>query len=593
MDSRILRDSRLLDKKYWQFFVPTILMAMTTTMSIVVDSIIVGNMLGSAALAAVNLVLPVMMVYVSVAVLLGLGAATAISIAFGKRQEQYARELFTSAIVAMLVVSGLLVAGQAVFLDQITALLTRDASLAPLVRAYLHVLIYGAPVIIVPLGLVYCLRADGWVRMASAMLIAANVINLILDLVYMGPLNMGIAGSSLATVSGYTAGAFLLPAYAFGRERNLGLVLSVCARPLLIAKHLRTIVSTGAPAAMSTVLTTIKLLAINTIVMHVAGKSGMIAFSVCLSCLSFISMFISGAAQAMTPIAGFLFGEGDYLGVRFVVRRAVWVLLLAVSAAVLLLEAFPETVLWLFGIRDAEIMAAGVPAVRLFAISLPGTSFSYLAMYYYMTIGRKKLSTAISIVQGLLVVVPVAYLLSAILGVNGVWIAFSLAELSTMLLIVVWYKRLKARAPGKYLSILLLDHERFGDQKVFEASGAGTPEDADVLLRNITDFMDQSGLKAETVRRLQAGIREMVLNIVHHAYSGHKRGVLDIRILCDRDTVRVCLRDSGKQFNPKARMAELDTDGCGLGRVKSAVTVVDYSRIIGFNNTTLIFEQEQ
>ncbi len=584
------RNSRLLDKKYWEFFLPTILMAMTTTMSIVVDSIIVGNMLGAGALAAVNLVLPVMMVYVSVAVLLGLGAATVISVAFGKRREQYAREVFTAAVVGMLGVSVLLVIGQAVFLDALAELLTQSSTLTPLVRDYLHVLIYGAPVIVVPLGLVYCLRADGWVRMASAMLIAANVINLILDLAYMGPLHMGIAGSSLATVSGYTAGAFFLLAYGRAGERNLGFAPAVLTRPGLLLRHMKTIIATGFPAAMGSVLTTIKLLAINSIVMHVAGKSGMVAFSVCISCLSFISMFITGAAQAMTPIAGFLYGEGDYQGVRFVVRRAAVVLLAAVSASVVFLEAFPETVLWLFGIRAADILAQGAPAVRLFTVSLLGTGFSFLAMFYYMTIGQTKLSTAIPIVQGVAVVIPAAYLLSRVMGVNGVWIAFSLAELATMLLIVAWYQWLKARTPGKYDSILLLDHGRFGRQKVFEATGGNHPDDAGAVLQNISEFLNAAEVSGNTAQNLRSGVKEMVLNIVQHAYPEKKPGFFDIRILCNKDAIRVCLRDSGKQFNPEAYMADLDAGDSGLGRVKSAAAAVEYSRIIGFNNTTLVFE---
>ena len=193
MDYTKSRNSKLLDRKYWDFFVPTILMAMSTTMSIVVDSIIVGNMLGASALAAVNLVLPVMMAYVSVAALLGLGGATVISVAFGQRQGSYANEIFAATIAGMLASSLVLVVGQAMCLDWITGLLTQDATLRPLVRDFLHVLIYGAPVIIATLGLVYCLRADGWVKMASATLITANAVNLALDMVYMGPLKMGIA----------------------------------------------------------------------------------------------------------------------------------------------------------------------------------------------------------------------------------------------------------------------------------------------------------------------------------------------------------------------------------------------------------------
>ena len=583
------RTSSLLDRKYREFFIPTILMAMTTTMSIVVDSIIVGNMLSEDALAAVNLVAPVIMVYTSVAVLLGFGAATVISVSFGKRQTEYANEIFTAAVMGMLVVSILLTLVQAWDLDAMTGLLTREATLAPLVRDYLHVLVYGSPVIIVPLGLVYCLRADGSVKLASAMLIVSNLVNLALDLVYMGPLEMGIAGSSLATVSGYAAGAVLLFAYASSKERNLQFSRAVLFRCRDMMNHIRTIAVTGSPAAMSSILFTVKILAINTMVQHVAGKTGMIAFSVCLSCLSFVSMFISGAAQAMTPIVGFLYGEGDYAGVRFVVKRAVQVLFVSGIGVVALLEGFPGTVLHLFGVRDAAVIAAGIPAVRLFALSLAGTCYTFLAMYYYMTIGRRGLSTAISIVQGVAVLIPAAYILSRILGPEGIWIAFSLAEIATLVMIFCWFRYLQHQEPGRYADILLLEPDKKPGKKRFEATCSNTDQEAQELMEQLSLFLNDLGLGGTRETAIHASVREMISNVVRHGYPKGERGFVDIRMLDTGDRITVTLRDGGVGFNTKAGMEKTDHADSGLGLVGSAGAGVEYSRIIGFNTTTLTF----
>ena len=593
MDVLYPRTSSLLDKKYREFFIPTILMAMTTTMSIVVDSIIVGNMLGEDALAAVNLVAPVIMVYNSVAVLLGFGAATVISVSFGKRQTVYANEIFTASVMGMLVVSTLLTAGQAWDLDAMTSLLTREPTLAPLVRDYLNVLVYGSPFIIVPLGLVYCLRADGSVKLASAMLIVSNLVNLALDLVYMGPLEMGIAGSSLATVSGYIVGAMLLFVYASSKERNLRFSKAVLFRCKNIVSLLRTIAVTGSPAAMSSILFTIKILAINTMVQHVAGKTGMVAFAVCLSCLSFVSMFISGAAQAMTPIVGFLYGEGDYAGVRFVIKRAAQVLFISGVGVVALLEGFPGTVLHLFGVREAAVIAAGIPAVRIFALSLAGTCYTFLAMYYYMTIGRRDLSTAISIVQGVAVLIPAAYLFSRILGPNGIWIAFSLAEIATLVMIFCWYRHMQHKEPGRYADILLLDTNRTSGEKRFEATCSNNDQEAQDIMEQISRFLNDLGLHKTREAAIHASVREMISNVVRHGYPDGRRGFVDIRMLDTKDRITVTLRDGGIGFNPKERMEDPAHARSGLGRVKSGAARVEYSRIIGFNTTTLTFMNGQ
>ena len=583
------RHSGLLDRKYREFFIPTILMAMTTTMSIVVDSIIVGNMLGADALAAVNLALPVMMVYTSVAVMLGFGAATIISVSFGKRQTGYAGEIFSSAIVGMLAISLLLVIGQSLYLESITNILTKEPSLRALVYDFLEELVYGAPLIILPLGLVYSLRADGWVKMASAMLITSNLVNLALDLLYIGPLGMGISGSSLATVSGYAVGGLFFFAYAKSSERNLGFDMSICMHPGRLLKNLKEIAVTGAPAALSSILITIKILAINIMVQDVAGKTGVIAFSVCLSCLSFASMFISGAAQAMTPIVGVLYGEKDYQGVRFVVKRAAQVLLISGLVVVLLLELFPGTVLHLFGVRAAEVLAEGIPAVRIFAVSLIGTCFSFLAMFYYMTIGRKRISTAISIVQGVAILVPSAYVLSKIMGVSGIWVSFSLAEAGTMLMVYGCYQRMKRNTPGKYDSILLLDKGIGTGDNVFEATGTDDEESVEGIMERLSLFLKEIELQETVAADIRDSVREMLSNVVRHAYPGSRKGFVDVRINdCDGRLI-VNLRDSGLQFDPQTVMPENTGNKSGLGLVKDRTNSVEYSRIIGFNNTTLTF----
>ena len=224
---------------------------------------------------------------------------------------------------------------------------------------------------------------------------------------------------------------------------------------------------------------------------------------------------------------------------------------MAVSGSVILLEAVPGTVLYLFGVRAAEIIAQGIPAIRIFAISLLGTSFSFLAMFYYMTIGHKKLSTAISIVQGLVVVVPAAYILSKLIGENGVWMSFSLAEIATMVLVWAWYRRLKAAEPGKYESILLLDKGRLAQEKSFEATAGNNSDEAAGVLRDISEFIDEAGLGAQAAQNLNLGVGEMVNNIVNHAYPGGKQGLMDVRVLYGQGAVKVCLRDSGSEVQPQ------------------------------------------
>ncbi len=594
MDLGYSRHSGLLDQKYRELLVPTVMTAMATSMSIVIDGIIVGNLLGANALAAVNLVTPVLMLYTTLAVLFGMGAATAIAVAKGRRQDSYANDIFTISVAAMLVTGLILMFLQMLFLDEISRLLTSEAVLLPLVREFLQVFIYGTPVLVLIPGMVYCLRIDGKVKLASYILITANLANLGLDLVYIGLLGMGISGASLATISGYAIGAGLLLVYVFANDRTLIINSQLLSQPLLALKQAWQVMVTGSPGAFSSLLLTLKLLLINTIVLSVAGSSGMVAFSVCISCLSLISMFISGSAQAMTPIAGAMYGEKDYPGIRFVFKRALQVLLVASLAIILFLEISPETVLALFGVRDTADMAVGIPAIRLFAISLPGTSISYIMLYYYMTTEKKTIANAISVVQGFAVVVPAAYILSRLMGAAGVWLAFILAELVTLAMILVYYLYLQKKSGGRYHDLLLLDTESISNCRMLDMTISNSIDEAVGVSEKIIAFLGQSGVEARLCNKVGVAIEEMAVNIAKYGYQAGNKNYIDIRLKILPEEIVIVLRDDGGFFNPTQYLSREKEEEPykmgGIELVRAIAQKVEYSRVLGFNNTMITIQ---
>ncbi|MGL1930219.1 MAG: MATE family efflux transporter [Desulfotalea sp.] len=574
MSVNFSRNSKLLDSKYLEFFIPTVLTAMTTTMSIVVDSIIVGNIVGESGLAAVNLVMPLMMAYVSLAVCLGMGGATIISIAKGRLDGAKANNVFTVALLSMIFFSISLMLLQLAFMDEITNLLTTNPQLNPLVKDYIHYFICGTPFIVVTSGMVFCLRTDGWVKYASVILIVANVVNLVLDLVYMGYFKMGIAGSSLATTSGYGVGFLILSVYFFSKNKNLHLNLDYLIRPLKVLKETKKIAIAGAPATMSTVLMTIKLICLNTIILSIAGKSGVVAFSVCLSCLSLISMFIAGAAQTMMPIIGVLFGAKDIKGIAFIVKKAVIILLSANLIAVLLLECFPELVLGLFGVNNSADLAIGVPAVRIFALSLIGTSITYLSMYYYMTIGKKIIATTISICQGFLVVVPSAFILSKLIGVEGVWVSFIIAEIATIFVITLNYLWEKSKN-NKYQNILLLEKE----DALIDFTIPSDFTDLKTLSSHLSDFLQENNISTDIHGNINDIINKIVSSIKTNSYI-NKSSVIDIIVKLNAQRITLIFRDNGTSHNHEDTIKTKN-------QADDFNWKIEQSKVLGFNETII------
>ena len=434
------RKGYIVGQQFIKFFIPTIMMTMALSMSIVIDGMIVGNILGPEALAAVNLVLPVTLIFNSLYVLFGVGGSALYSVALGRREKERAQQFFTVALAAMLAASLLVMFGGLFLCGGIAKALTGNApDLTELVYDYLRIVMPAAPLLIVVPGLVYFIRSSGNVRTASAALITANVVNLVLDLVYIGGLDMGIKGAALATGTGYFTGLLIALYGAFHCET---LKLSAVSAGDAV-KLLGETASTGLPNTINTVLNFFRLTCINVIVMMYLGSSGVTAFSVCTSCLSIVSMFVGGSAQTMGPLLGTLYGEGDTKGVRFTVKKAAWITGISTLALLAVFEVFPGQITGMFGVSDAGQTAIAVEALRIYAWNLPVMGILFVAMCVYPILGFKKLSSFIASLEGFLIVVPAAWLLARLIGPAGIWAAFPAGEFGTLLILFLVTGRIR------------------------------------------------------------------------------------------------------------------------------------------------------
>lgn len=578
------RNGQLVRRVFKKYFLPTIMMSMALSMGVIIDGIIVGNALGSDALAAVNLVLPVTLGFSMIYALFGIGGSVLASIAQGQRENHRADVLFTLSILLMLAVSLVFLLAGSAYLDKLVQLLAGSSSLQTLVGAFLGILIYGAPLLIVVPGITYFVRSDGRPHLASAVLIIANVVNLILDLIFILGFNMDIRGAALATVVGYAAGLLVLGVYFLDQGRNLHFSLINLKDLKITAK----IVVCGIPSAVGSGLLFVKILCINAIVLLTLGPSGMVTFSVCLSCLSLVSMFIGGAAQTMMPIVGTLYGEKDQAGVRFTVNRALQVVMASCIFLVVIFELFPGAVLYLFGIRDAAEFQLGIQAIRIFALSLIGTGFSFLMMYYFQIIQRSVFSTAIAVVQGVAVVVPGAFLLSSRWGSFGIWISFLIAEICTFLLIWGVTAVLSKRSGGSLEGIFLLETSKEAEP-LLDVTIANEKNEAVGLSEKVVQFCIRHKIDDKTARQVGLAVEEMAVNTIEHGYKKDKKTYIDISIRINEEEVIIGLRDDGLPFDPTMyQPEEKNTYSCsGIMLVKAIAKSVDYSRLIGLNSVII------
>ena len=202
--------------------------------------------------------------------------------ALGRKEYDRARYIFTQSTLGSLVVGVLFTVVGVLFTDHIASILCQNEQLHGMVSDYLNVVLLGAPAYMLMWGISTMISVDGSPRLASLAIIIDNIVNLLLDIVFIEYLDMGVAGSSLATVVGHVVGIAIMLLHFRSRSRSRVLSLSFKGGRL---KEWRGIISQGAPLAVASVCLTLLLFTSNKIVLGAVGREGIFVFSVSMNLL--------------------------------------------------------------------------------------------------------------------------------------------------------------------------------------------------------------------------------------------------------------------------------------------------------------------
>ncbi|MGN1457536.1 MAG: MATE family efflux transporter [Acutalibacteraceae bacterium] len=579
MNENVLkRNSTTINRKYTEYFLPTVLTAMATNIAFIIDSIIAGNILGKNALSAISLLSPVAQLYFSLTIMFGLGASSIIAVAKGKNDNKKANRIFTSAFVAVAILCVVLIGVQLAFADGICTLLTKDSVLHSMLYDYYIPFIIGTPLNLILLCSIYFIRTDNRPKFASNIIIISSAVNLIMDYVFMGVLNMGIGGSAWATVAGNFVGFVIMITHFISKKSTLHFDFSILKTPKEFFSILANLVTVGLSGALGTMLITVKMFFLNFLIQSVGGSDAMASYSICSSSQIFMSMFITGAAQTMIPIIGVCLGEKDYDGIRYAFRRAAKILAISSGVIMLFICVAPEPVIRLFGITAENDILNAIPAMRINALSFPPLAFSFLLLYYYMATQRKAISTTIAVLNGIVILIPSALILSQLFGITGVWISFVVAQVGTLIAVYIITLVLRKKSKGKYNSFYLIPSS---NNEIISLSFKGTKENASGVSLYLTSFLTSHGVEKNKANRIAVAVEGISADLAQRTEKT-KKADIDIRVIIDKDETIISIRENGKPFDYTFTQKDEGTIS-DIKVVRSISKSVEYSNVLGFN----------
>lgn len=416
--------------KLFRFTLPSILMMVLTSIYCVVDGYFVSNFAGKTAFAALNLIMPFVMILGGTGFMVGTGGTALVAKVLGMGDRQRANRYFSMLIYFTLLSGALLSILGVVFTPQVAAFLGASADM-------MHdCVLYGR--IINGFTMLYMLQnvfqsffvAAEKPGLGLAVTTAAGITNMVLDALFVGVFRWGVAGAAVATGLSQCIGG-LFPLIYFLRPNSSLLRLTAAKleiNPLLQA------CGNGASELMSNISGSLVGMIYNFQLMKYIGENGISAYGVLMYVqLFFIAVFI-GYSIGCAPVVSYHYGAGNSAELKSILKKSALLMSifgLAMCAAAYLLAA---PLARLFVGYDAELFDLTAHAFRLYSLSFLLAGLNIFASSFFTALNNGAVSAAISFLRTMLFQTSMALILPLVLGVDGIWWAITTAEVCAFVL---------------------------------------------------------------------------------------------------------------------------------------------------------------
>ena len=396
-----------LRKTYFRYLIAFVLTALSATLGNILDGVIVGQLVGPDAVAAVGTVLPITQAFFTAVLLLAGGGGMLVGVALGEGRRDRANRVFSTAVSVLAVLSLAGVVVGIVCPGAVGRLICTDPALTDLSTAYLRWVLVFVPFYLGEEMLQTFVAVDGEPGLVTTSIVADNLVNVVASVVLIKFGGLGIAGAAIGTAIGHGVACLLLVARHWRRNRMAARLGFSTLQPFDFST-LRHIVSQGAPLAIASCSLTALLFAANRIIIGALGKDGMFVFAVATNVLFVYNLLLSGAVETVQSLGAIEKGKGGP-GFRDVVGFTYRLLGLSTLGVCIFIWIAPSVITRLFGGGEhPELLSATNGALRLFAPSFVLFCLIYVHMIVCKLEGKDGIALFISFALSL-TVIPVLW----------------------------------------------------------------------------------------------------------------------------------------------------------------------------------------
>lgn len=424
-----------------KYFIPTLLGMLSMSAVTAIDGIFVGHGIGSDGIAAINICIPLLMLFTGIGLMAGAGSSVVASIQLSREKNKAARINVTQALLFVTIISIIPSALMMAYPSATARLLGASEYLTPLVREYL---LWFIPSLTFQMWCSVCLfiiRLDGAPKLAMMCNIIAAVISVILGYLFIFPFGWGLMGAAFAATIGLFVGGIIGVFYllCFANKLRLYPVKWSLKSLRLSYRNLCYQCRIGSSALLGEATLAVLMFVGNQIFMLYLGDAGVGAFGIACYYIPFVFMVGNAIAQSAQPIISYNFGLGYEERVIVAERIA---LVTAVICGIIVTTAFtiyPNLLVGLFIDLNSEAAKIAIHGFPYFATGFIFFIVNIAVVGYFQSVERIKPATTFALLRGFIFLIPSFILLPKLTNILGIWLALSLSEVLTTIVIFCFF----------------------------------------------------------------------------------------------------------------------------------------------------------
>ncbi|WP_032544259.1 multidrug efflux MATE transporter CdeA [Clostridioides difficile] len=426
--------------EFLKFVSPAIISMIFISLYTIIDGIFVSTLVGSDALASINIVLPIINLVCGFGIMMATGGGAIVSIRMGENRQDEANSTFSFIVLFSLIVGILFTVISYFFIKEISILLGATDKLLPYCITYGKVMILCTPFYILKFIFEYFARTDGNSKFSLFLSVIGGVTNIILDYVFIKYFGMGLLGAAVATAIGIILTCVLGIIYFLSNKSTLKL-----RKPKTDFRLIRDTMINGSSEMVTELSTGITTFLFNVVALKLAGENGLAALTIVLYAHFLMTSVYLGFVAGVSPLISYNFGAENSDKLKETFKHSLKFIFVSSLLVFIIALVFAPFIVRVFVSPDNTVFKLALQGLKIFAFAFLFVGINIFASGFFTAFHNGKISAIISFSRAFVFIIIGIIILPPMLNMTGLWLTVPFAEVITIFISILFIKKYKCR----------------------------------------------------------------------------------------------------------------------------------------------------